>query len=128
MIPARGTVAFVGMSNVLSEEKKQQVVALGRLGWPLRRIEHHVTSGIAVYGSDPLSRGTSVTHQKTTSTHWTAYPARGWKGLRARAFTATLPKACPLMTSGFVSFAPPALRRIAKHQTAGERVKAQPLR
>src|SRR5436190_14795534 len=27
------------MSNVLSESKKQQVVALGRLGWPLRRIE-----------------------------------------------------------------------------------------
>jgi hypothetical protein len=27
------------MSNVLSEEKKQQVIALGRLGWPLRRIE-----------------------------------------------------------------------------------------
>jgi hypothetical protein len=29
----------VGMSNVLSEEKKQQVIALGKLGWPLRRIE-----------------------------------------------------------------------------------------
>src|SRR3989440_552426 len=28
------------MSNVLSEEKKQQVIALGKLGWPLRRIEH----------------------------------------------------------------------------------------
>src|SRR6266550_6936700 len=27
------------MSNVLSEEKKQQVIALGMLGWPLRRIE-----------------------------------------------------------------------------------------
>ena len=27
------------MTNVLSEAKKQQVVALGRLGWPLRRIE-----------------------------------------------------------------------------------------
>jgi transposase len=27
------------MSNVLKEEKKQQVVALGRLGWSLRRIE-----------------------------------------------------------------------------------------
>ncbi len=26
------------MSNVLSEEKKQQVIALGRLGWSLRRI------------------------------------------------------------------------------------------
>src|ERR1700687_4645005 len=27
------------MSKVLSEEKKQQVIALGKLGWPLRRIE-----------------------------------------------------------------------------------------
>jgi hypothetical protein len=27
------------MSNALSEEKKQQVIALGRLGLPLRRIE-----------------------------------------------------------------------------------------
>jgi hypothetical protein len=27
------------MSNVLSDEKRQQVVALGQLGWPLRRIE-----------------------------------------------------------------------------------------
>ena len=30
------------MSNVLSEEKKQQVIALGRLGWSLRRIEAEV--------------------------------------------------------------------------------------
>jgi len=27
------------MSNVLSDEKKQQIIALGRLGWSLRRIE-----------------------------------------------------------------------------------------
>jgi transposase len=27
------------VSNVLSEEKKKQVIALGQLGWPLRRIE-----------------------------------------------------------------------------------------
>jgi hypothetical protein len=27
------------MSNVLSDEKKQQVIALGKLGWTLRRIE-----------------------------------------------------------------------------------------
>ena len=27
------------MSNVLNEEKKQQAVALGRLGWSLRRIQ-----------------------------------------------------------------------------------------
>jgi transposase len=29
----------VDVSNVLSEEKKQQVIALGRLGWSLRRIQ-----------------------------------------------------------------------------------------
>ena len=27
------------MGNVLSREKREQVIALGRLGWPLRRIE-----------------------------------------------------------------------------------------
>ena len=27
------------MGNVLSKEKREQVIALGRLGWPLRRIE-----------------------------------------------------------------------------------------
>src|SRR6267378_3851623 len=32
-------IGSVGMSNVLSEGKKQQVIALGKLGWPLRRIE-----------------------------------------------------------------------------------------
>ncbi len=28
------------MANLLGEDQKQQVLALGRLGWPLRRIEH----------------------------------------------------------------------------------------
>lgn len=27
------------MANVLSKEKREQVLVLGRLGWPLRRIE-----------------------------------------------------------------------------------------
>jgi hypothetical protein len=27
------------MANILGDEKQQQVLALGRLGWPLRRIE-----------------------------------------------------------------------------------------
>jgi transposase len=30
------------VSNVLTEEKKQQVIALGRLGWSLRRIEREI--------------------------------------------------------------------------------------
>src|SRR5712691_3110890 len=28
------------MTNILGDDKKQQILALGRLGWPLRRIEH----------------------------------------------------------------------------------------
>ena len=31
------------MSNVLNEEQKQQVIALGRLGWSLRRIERETS-------------------------------------------------------------------------------------
>jgi CxxC motif-containing protein (DUF1111 family) len=53
------------MANVLSDEKKQQVLALGRLGWPLRRIEQATgvrretasaylkTAGIAVRSPAP---------------------------------------------------------------------------
>jgi transposase len=33
------TVSSVLVSNVLSEEQKQQIIALGRLGWSLRRIQ-----------------------------------------------------------------------------------------
>ena len=36
---ARGGWSRGRMANVLSDEKKQQVLALGRLGWSLRRIE-----------------------------------------------------------------------------------------
>jgi hypothetical protein len=34
-----GKLSSVLVSNVLSEEQKQQVIALGRLGWSLRRIQ-----------------------------------------------------------------------------------------
>src|SRR5215467_222552 len=49
------------MSNILSQEKKQQVIALGKLGWSLRRIEEATgvrretagvylrTAGVVVY-------------------------------------------------------------------------------
>ena len=32
-------VPLASMTNILSDDKRQQVLALGRLGWPLRRIE-----------------------------------------------------------------------------------------
>jgi hypothetical protein len=34
-----GKVASGAMSNVLRGDKRQQIIALGRLGWSLRRIE-----------------------------------------------------------------------------------------
>src|SRR6185436_3419207 len=36
--------SFAGMGNVLSDDKQQQVLTLGRLGWSLRRIE--ATTGV----------------------------------------------------------------------------------
>ena len=39
MTPAGTAWSFAAMSNVLSESKQQQVVALGQLGWSLRRIQ-----------------------------------------------------------------------------------------
>src|ERR1035437_9755466 len=38
MTRTRG-IPLVNVSNVLNEEKKKQVIALGQLGWALRRIE-----------------------------------------------------------------------------------------
>lgn len=35
--------SYAGMSNVLGDNKQQQVLALGRLGWSLRRIEQATT-------------------------------------------------------------------------------------
>jgi transposase len=32
--------SYAAMSNVLGDDKQQQILALGRLGWSLRRIEH----------------------------------------------------------------------------------------
>ncbi|MBV8818091.1 MAG: IS21 family transposase [Acidobacteriaceae bacterium] len=73
------------MSNVLSEEKKQQVIALGRLGWSLRRIEKaaHIrretagaylrAAGIAVrpaggWGRNPAKPAIEVSTDSTAET------------------------------------------------------------
>jgi transposase len=58
----RNASSVAGMSNVLDDTKQQQILALGRLGWSLRRIEQALTvrretisgylraAGIAVHG------------------------------------------------------------------------------
>ena len=54
------------MSNVLSDDKRQQVIALGRLGWSLRRIEQATGVRRETAGSYLKAAGISVR------------PARGW--------------------------------------------------
>ena|SRR5947207_1023679 len=49
------------MSNVLSEEKKQQVIALGKLGWTLRRIEQETGVRRETAGHYLKAAGISVT-------------------------------------------------------------------
>jgi transposase len=60
------------MSNVLSEAKRQQVIALGRLGWPLRRIEQETG----------VRRETASAYLKAAGIG--VRPPRGW-GRRAPA-------------------------------------------
>jgi transposase len=74
------------MSNVLRKEKKQEVIALGRLGWTLRRIEEATgvrretasgylkEAGIAVRAPGWQNRG-SVEAAKTVGSDWQAKPA-----------------------------------------------------
>jgi transposase len=39
LTPAGNACSYAGMSNVLDDEKQKQILALGRLGWTLRRIQ-----------------------------------------------------------------------------------------
>jgi hypothetical protein len=43
LTPAGNAYSLAAMSNVLGDTKQQQVLALGRLGWSLRRIEQATT-------------------------------------------------------------------------------------
>src|SRR5271155_3301251 len=54
------------MSNVLTEEKKQQVLVLGKLGWPLRRIEQETGVRRETAGASLKAAGIAVR------------PAGGW--------------------------------------------------
>src|SRR5256884_7508711 len=53
-------IGSFGMSNVLNEAKKQQVLALGKLGWPLRRIEQATGVRRETAGADLKAAGIAV--------------------------------------------------------------------
>jgi transposase len=75
------------MSNVLNEEKKQQVLVLGRLGWSLRRIEQRTgvrretagvylkSAGIAIRGPGSWGRRAPATPVESSAEVSQAKPA-----------------------------------------------------
>src|SRR6266404_7787366 len=77
------------MSNVLSEDKQQQVIALGRLGWSLRRIQRETgvrretagdylrAAGIAVRPPGAWGRSAAAKAAKEVTTGSGAKPAIG---------------------------------------------------
>src|SRR6266487_30894 len=65
------------MSNVLSEEKKQQVIALGMLGWPLRRIEKFTGVRRETAGAYLKAAGIAVRPPGAWGRYAPAKPANG---------------------------------------------------
>src|ERR1700757_629755 len=64
-------IGSFGMSNVLSQEKKQQVIALGKLGWTLRRIEE--VTGVRRETAGAYLKGAGITGRQPG----------GWGGRRS---------------------------------------------
>jgi len=63
-----------GMANVLSEEKREQILALGRLGWSLRRIEREIhvrreTAGLYLHAA-----GIPVRRRGGFAASWPPWP------------------------------------------------------
>ena len=58
------------MANVLSDEKRQQVLALGRLKWPLRRIEEATGTLVSIAPAKEVIalRDDRVRNEKVTTT------------------------------------------------------------
>ena len=85
------------MGNVLGEEKRQQVLALGRLGWPLRRIESATgvrretasaylkAAGIAVRGPGRWGHDSKPAKEVSTDSEPSPWPPRPGRAPTASA-------------------------------------------
>ena len=72
----RGEIPSVDVSNVLNEAKKQQVIALGRLGWSLRRIQNSTgvrreTAGVYLKGAGVAVAGLPVKQENCRRANFT---------------------------------------------------------
>jgi hypothetical protein len=62
----------LSVSNILSEEKQKQVIALGQLGWTLRRIEKE--SGVRRETAAGYLRAVGVPVRSPVRTHCATMP------------------------------------------------------
>ena len=70
-----GKLSSVLVSNVLNEEKKQQAIALGRLGWSLRQIQKAI--GVRRETISVYLRAAGIAMRPAASTYRQNRP--GWK-------------------------------------------------
>ncbi|HZE18281.1 MAG TPA: hypothetical protein VE197_22755, partial [Mycobacterium sp.] len=101
------------MSNVLSEEKKQQVIALGRLGWSLRRIQR----------ATGVRRETAAGYLKAAGI--AVRPAGGWgRQPPAKPANAVITDPAPAKPANEVITDPPLAK--AANEPASEVAPAKP--
>ena len=82
--------------NVLDEQKRQQVLALGRMGWSLRRIEHATGVRRETASAYLKAAGVAVRHRGGRQGEWPAKAA-------TTAEVSTDPEASKPAISGEVS-------------------------
>lgn len=87
------------MSNVLNEEKKQQVVALGRLGWSLRQIEQATSVRRETAGAYLKAAGIAVSGRGRR-------PSRASRAARGAEVSTDPSSPEPAIPSGDVSIDP----------------------
>jgi len=76
------------MANVLNEDKKQQVIALGKLGWSLRRIQHE--TGVRRETASGYLRAAGITLRPT------GWPSTAKPAMQVTTDSALVPKREPV--------------------------------
>jgi hypothetical protein len=74
-----GKLSSVLVSNVLNEEKKQQAIALGRLGWSLRQIQKAI--GVRRETISVYLRAAGIAMRAPRGQHIPAKPASQEEGV-----------------------------------------------
>jgi len=108
-----------GMANVLGEEKREQILALGRLGWSLRRIERelHVrreTAGLYLHAA-----GIPVRRRGGLASSWPPWPAStdaGAKPATTGEVITDSPEAKPATTAEVITDS--AVQKVGRAPTA----------